>query len=710
MRRGLVVLLWLGASIGCTSLPHQAPPWSYPETRRSDQVDTYHGISVADPYRWLEDVDSAETQTWIAAQRALTGRYFTAIPTRDRLRRRLTELWDFERFTFPRKRGNRYFLSRNDGLQNQNVLFTLDGLDGTPRLLLDPNTLSADGKVSLATSSPSPDGAYLAYGLSTAGSDWTELRVREVATGRDLPEQLRWVKFSVLSWAPDGRGFYYSRYPEPDPAQKAQSNYFQTLYYHQLDTPQSADRLVYGRPEQKELGVQGTVTDDGRYLVLRIWQGAKSENDFAYLDLSRPDAAVVDLLTGFTGAYTFLDNDGPVFWFRTQQGAPRGRVIAIDLRQPDREHWREVIPQAAEKLQGVSVVGDRFVVRYLRDAHSVVKLFTLSGAPQGEVALPGLGVAGGFNGKRADRETFYSLTTFTAPESIYRYDFDTGKSTLFRRPRAGYDPDRFETRQVFLTSRDGTRLPMFLVHRKGLPLDGNNPTLLHAYGGFGVALTPFFSMQLVMWMDMGGVLAVANIRGGGEYGEEWHQAGIKAKKQNGFDDFAAAAEWLIAHRYTRPARLGISGNSNGGLLMGASLLQRPELFRAVVIQAGVLDMLRFPKFTIGWGWVPDYGSPDVPEEFRTLYAYSPVHNVRLGVAYPATLIATGDHDDRVVPGHSFKFAAALQRAQAGPHPVLLRIEAQAGHGQGTPISKQIEGEVDELAFFVQELGMRGPES
>jgi prolyl oligopeptidase len=695
---------------------HRAPEGSrgrrlaYPPARRLDQVDLLHGVPVADPYRWLEDIDSAETRAWVAAENRLTFAYLDGVAARPRVRRRLTELWNYEKYGLPAQEGGRYFFTKNDGLQNQSAIYTLDRLDGTPELLIDPNALSADGTIALTSYSVSTDGRLIAYGLSSGGSDWEEWRVRDVETGRDLPDRLAWVKFSNIAWTHDRRGFYYSRYDEPEAGERlGQANYFQKLYDHRLGEPQSADRLVYERPDHKEWGFQATVTDDGRYLLIHVWRGTENENGIFYQDLAAPDAPVVTLLDAFDASYDFAGNDGSLFWFKTDLGAPRGRVIAIDTASPSRELWREVVPEAADTLESASVLAGRFVVTYLQDAHARVRIFDLAGRHVGDVDLPGLGSVAGFAGRQRDRETFYLFTSFTTPGTVYRYDLESGESRIFRRPRVPFDPACYETRQVFYTSRDGTRVPMFVTARKGLVLDGRNPTLLYGYGGFDVSLTPAFSVPNLVWMEMGGVYAVANLRGGGEYGVEWHQAGAKLKKQNVFDDYFAAAEWLIAHGYTAPERLAASGRSNGGLLVGAALTQRPDLFGATVIGVGVLDMLRFHKFTIGWGWVSDYGSPNDPREFAALYAYSPYHNLRPGAAYPPTLITTADHDDRVVPAHSFKFAAALQAAQGGPAPVLIRVETRAGHGTGKPTSKQIDAATDELAFLVEVLGVAARE-
>jgi prolyl oligopeptidase len=682
-------------------------PIVYPPSKKVEQVDDYHGIKVADPYRWLEDADSPETKAWVEAQNKVTFGFLESIPERARLRERLTQLWNYEKFGVPFREGDRYFFTRNDGLQNQSVLYvgrTPD--DPQARVLLDPNTLSADGTVALTNYAVSDDGKLLAYGLATAGSDWNEWRVRNVETGEDLPDRLQWVKFSGASWTKDGRGFFYSRYDEPKEGNLLQStNYYQKLYYHRVGTPQSADELVYERRDHKEWGFGGYVTDDGRYLGIVVTMGTSPKNLFFYKDLTNPEAKVVELIPDFIADFTPVGNDGTTFYFRTDWEAPRGRLIAIDATRPERANWREIIPQSRDTLEAVRWVGGRFIALYLSDAKTQVRMFDREGKFVQEIALPGIGTAVGFGGKPEATETFYAFTSFTQPTSIYRYDFATGKSTLLRQPKVAFDPGAYVTQQVFYKSKDGTRIPMFIVHRKGLKQDGKNPTLLYGYGGFNISLTPSFSPARIAWLEMGGVLAIPNLRGGGEYGEEWHQAGTKLKKQNVFDDFIAAAEWLIREKYTQPARLAIQGGSNGGLLVGACMTQRPELFGAALPAVGVLDMLRFNKFTIGWAWESDYGSPQNPEEFKALYAYSPLHNLKPGTRYPATLITTADHDDRVVPAHSFKFAAALQAAHKGDAPVLIRIETKAGHGAGKPTSKLIEETADVWAFLVRTFQM-----
>lgn len=679
----------------------------YPPAPRQDLIETLHGVPVADPYRRLEDLDAPETRAWIEAENALTFGFLDRIPARESIRARLEALWDYEKFGVPAKRGERYFFARQAGLQNQAVLYWLDTLDGEPRLLLDPNTLSADGTVALTGYNVSRDGRRLAYGLSAAGSDWQEWRVRDVDTGEDFDDQLNWVKFSSASWTPDGAGFYYSRYDPPAAGDTFKgTNYYQKLYYHRVGTLQTDDEMVYTRPDRKEWGFGGEVTEDGRYLVISVWKGTHRENGVFYRDLLAPDAPTVELLVDFDAHYGFIGNDGPVFYFLTDRDAPCLRVIAIDITNPAPGEWRTLIPESADALQDVGLVGDLFIASYLHDAHSSVRVFALDGQPAGEIALPGLGTASGFRGRRADRETFYFFTSFSMPGTVYRYDLDTGDSTVFRAPQLRFNPADFVTEQVFYASKDGTRIPLFISHKKGLVPDGDVPTYLYGYGGFNIPMTPAFAVNALVWMEMGGIFATACLRGGGEYGKPWHEAGMKQHKQNVFDDFIAAAEWLIANGYTRTSRLAIGGGSNGGLLVGACLTQRPDLFGACAIAVGVLDMLRFHKFTIGWAWVSDYGSPDDPDQFRTLLAYSPYHNLKPGTAYPPMLIKTGDHDDRVFPAHGFKFAAALQAAQGGPAPVLIRIDVRAGHGLGKPTAKLIDEAADTWAFLAHALSIK----
>ncbi len=693
-----------------SAAPAGAQTLQYPAARKSDVVDDYYGTRVPDPYRWLEDPDTPESRAWIEAQNRLTAAYLAEIPARSTIRERLTKLWNYPKYGTPFRKGRRYFFFKNDGLQNQSVLYQQASLTADPETLLDPNLLSADGTVAISTLAVSDDGRLLAYGTSASGSDWEEFRVRDVAQGRDLSDHLKWIKFSGASWTDDGAGFFYSRYPEPADKALTDVNRFQRLYYHRLGTDQAQDVLVYERPDQPDWGMNAEVTDDGRYAVLHVWLGTDRRNRVYYLDLKdakRPKVAgdVVRLLDDFDASYAFVGNDGPVFYLLTDLDAPRKRVIAIDTRHPERARWREIIPQGPDVLDGIQIIHDTFVTNYMHDASSRLRLLALDGRFVKDLPLPTLGSIGGISGERKDDEMFYAFTSFLYPTTIFRYDFKSGVTSVFKAPTIDFDPSGYETKQVFYTSKDGTRVPMFITHKKGLRLDGSNPTYLYGYGGFNISLTPSFSVAMLVWLEMGGVYAVPNLRGGGEYGEEWHQAGMHDKKQNVFDDFIAAAEYLIAQGCTSPAKLAIAGGSNGGLLVGAAITQRPELFGATLPAVGVMDMLRFHKFTIGWAWVTDYGSADSAAQFPYLYKYSPLHNIKAGARYPATLVTTADHDDRVVPGHSFKFTAALQAAQAGPAPVLIEIETKAGHGAGKPTSKVIEEQADRFAFLVKNLGM-----
>ncbi|HUG20116.1 MAG TPA: prolyl oligopeptidase family serine peptidase [Planctomycetaceae bacterium] len=687
-------------------------PLDYPTAKKIDHVDDYHGTKVADPYRWLEDDvrESDDVKAWVQAENKVTFGYLKSIPERDRIEQRLTELWNYEKYSAPFKRGGRYYFQKNDGLQNQYVFYVSETLDGEPRVLIDPNSWSADGTVALSGTYFSDDGRYVAYGVSEAGSDWKKFRILEIESGQVLDDELNWIKFSGVAWTEDGRGFFYSRYPTAkDGAEFQNLNLNQKVYYHRVGTAQADDVLVFERPDQPEYGFGANVSEDGRWLVITVWKGTDDRYMVYYKDLTEPYGIPIQLIGGFDHEYTFLGNDGAVFYFKTNYEAPRGRVIAIDTVRSAKENWKELIPEAEETLDGVSIVGNLFFADYLKDARSQVKLFALDGTFLREVEFEGIGSASGFSGRRTDTETFYSFSSYNTPPSNYRYDVLTGESRLLRRAGVKFDGSRYVVEQVFYNSKDGTRIPMFVTHRKGLKLDGNNPTLLYGYGGFNIPMTPGFSISRAAWLEMGGVLAVANLRGGGEYGEKWHKAGTKLTKQNVFDDFIAAAEWLIEQKFTSSKKLAIQGGSNGGLLVGAVMTQRPDLFGACLPAVGVMDMLRFHKFTAGRFWVDDYGSSDDPEEFKALYAYSPYQNLKPGTKYPPTLVTTADTDDRVVPGHSFKFAARLQECQTGDAPVLIRIETRAGHGAGKPTSKLIEEIADQWAFLVHTLGMTLPE-
>ncbi len=684
----------------------------YPPTRTSDQVDDYHGTPVTDPYRWLEDTDSPETRAWIEAQNEVTFAYLERIPERDSIRERLTELWDYAKAWAPVKRGGRYFQLRNSGLQNQDVLYVLESLDAEPRELLDPNGLSEDGTVALTRWEPSPDGRWLAYATSAAGSDWLTWRVREVDTGRDLPDVVEWSKFSGAAWSADSSGFYYARYDAPAPGTDYTGvNYYQKLYLHRLGEAQARDTLIYERPDEKEWGFGALTSEDGRYLILEVWQGTDVRNRLFYQDL-HAGGPVVELIGEMEAAYHFVGNDGPVFYLRTDLQAPRGRLIAVDTEHPERESWRTLIAESDDVLGEVRLVHGEFIAVTLHDAYHQILRVSRNGDPLGAIELPtlgsipSLGDALQLTGQPDDDEMFYAFQSFLYPVTIFRYDLARDEGELMFAPPLDFDPGAYVTRQVFVPGRDGTAIPMFLTHRRAMPLDGQNSTLLYGYGGFSIPLVPAFAASRLSWLEMGGVFAQANLRGGGEYGEEWHQAGMLHNKQNVFDDMIACAEYLASSGITSPSRLAIMGGSNGGLLVGACLTQRPELFGAAVPLVGVMDMLRFQKFTIGWAWVSDYGSADDREQFKTLLAYSPLHNLRPGTRYPATLILTGDHDDRVVPGHSFKFAAALQAAQAGDAPTLIRIQTRAGHGFGKPTAIVIQEAADIWAFLVEVLGTR----
>lgn len=674
--------------------------FNYPKTAKVEQIDNYHGVKVEDPYRWLEDPDSAETKAWVEAQNEVTFDFLEQISERETIKNRLTELWDYEKYGIPFKKGERYFYFKNDGLQNQSVLYTLKHLDEEPQILIDPNQFSEDGTVALSGIAISDNGQFLAYGISKSGSDWQEWQVRNIETGEDFSDHLKWIKFSGATWTTDNEGFFYSRYEAPpEGKQLEEANYYQKLYYHRLGTEQSEDILIYERPDEKEWMFDADVTEDGKYLIISVSKGTDPKNLVFYQDLEDKTGEIKELISDFVGDFSFIENEGSLFWFRTDYDAPKGRLIGIDIHQPQPENWQQIIPESKNTLEGVSVLNNQFILDYLQDARSRIQIYSLTGEYIKDIELPGIGSAGGFYGKRDDTETFYAFTSFTTPTRIYRYNLETGESTLFRQPTVDFNPANYETRQVFYRSKDGTQVPMFITHKKGLLLDGNNPTLLYAYGGFNISVTPSFSVSRLVWMEMGGVYAVPNLRGGGEYGEEWHQAGTKLNKQNVFDDFIAAAEWLIDNRYTSSQKLAMNGGSNGGLLVGACMTQRPDLFGAALPAVGVMDMLRFHKFTIGWAWCSDYGSPENEEEFHALYAYSPLHNLKPGTVYPSTLITTADHDDRVVPAHSFKFAATLQEAHAGENPVLIRIETKAGHGAGKPTSKRIEEVADQLGFL-----------
>ena len=697
----------LGLALGFGLGAACAEELAYIETKMIDQVDDYHGTKVADPYRWLEDESAPETAAWIAAQNNVTFPYLEAIPFREALRARVIELNDYERFSAPSRKGPYFFFSRNEGLQNQSVLFIQQGQSGTPDVLIDPNAWSQDGTALLSAFAPSRDAKYAVYGISQSGSDWQEYKVMELATKRTLDDSIVWVKVSDIAW--HGDGFFYSRYPQPpEGAEIASINEDHRVFFHTLGTPQSADELVYADSANPQRFHTVATTEDERYAVLTLSDRGKGlDGNAIYVrDLAageREFRPVVEDITDFT--FLVIDNVGSALLVATNYDAPNWRVVRIDPKNPAEANWVDVLPERPEPLESAQTGGGKLFATYLKDVTTRAYVYDLSGNLENEIALPGLGAAAGFSAPHDATFAFYTFNSLNVPPTIFRYDIATRASTVFRQPQVpGYDPSGFETKQVFYASKDGTRIPMFLVHRKGLALDGENPTLLYGYGGFNIVQSPTFSAARLALLEQGFVFALANIRGGAEYGEAWHQQGMKLEKQNVFDDFIAAAEWLIASKYTSRNRLAIQGRSNGGLLVGAVINQRPDLFRVAIPEVGVMDMLRFQKFTIGWNWIADYGSSDDPEEFKALYAYSPLHNIKPGVTYPATLITTADHDDRVVPAHSFKYAATLQALASRENPVLIRIETRSGHGASN-LTKQLEAAADVYTFIMHNMGV-----
>lgn len=680
--------------------------FEYPQAKKVDQVDDYHGTKVSDPYRWMEASDTTDVVSWIEAQNKITSDYLATIPQRDAIREKLTKLWNYERYGAPAKRGKHYFYSKNDGLQNQSVMYIADSINDPGRVFFDPNKLSTDGTVALNGTSFTQDGTLMAYALSTAGSDRTTWKVRDVETGKDLPDTLKPNRQGGVSWLKDNSGFFYSRFPDAKQGEELKgAAYYQKLYFHKLGTDQSEDYVVYERPDDKELFVGGGVSEDGNWLIISVVKGTARRNMVYFKNLTAEKAPIMPLVEVADAGYNFLGNDEGKFYFRTDKGAPRGKIVSVEALTKDRV-WKDVVPESEDTMTGINLLNNQFVVNYLRHASTQIKIYGLDGKHVRDVELPGIGSAGGFGGRRGDSETFYTFSSYNSPPTIYRYDMKTGASVQFRQAKVDIVPSNYEVRQEFFTSKDGTRVPMFIVHKKGLKLDGTNPTILHGYGGFNISQTPGFSVSRIVWMDMGGVFVEVNLRGGGEYGKAWHEAGTKLKKQNVFDDFIGAGEWLIANKYTSPKKLAIQGGSNGGLLVGAVLNQRPDLFGAALPAVGVMDMLRFTQFTVGRAWTSDYGSPDNPEEFKAIYAYSPLHNVKPGTKYPATMVTTADHDDRVFPAHSFKYTAAMQAAQTGNAPILIRIETKAGHGGGKPTAKIIEEQADIYGFLMKNLEMK----
>lgn len=681
-----------------------SPALKYPETESTNVVDDYFGRKVADPFRSLEDTESKQTAAWIEAQNKVTDQYLESIPARAAMRKRLERLWNYERFGLPAKRGSTYFYTHNDGLQNQNIYYKSESLDAPQSILLDPNTLSKDGTVALADAVLSDNGKLLAYGLADGGSDWRTWKVRDVDSGKDLDDVVDWVKFSSIAWKSDNSGFFYGRYDEPSEGEELTgTNENQELYFHRLGDDQSKDKLIFARPDHPKWGFSPSVSDDGRYLIIENWKGSEPKSQIFVKNLQDPDSAVEPLIVGFDAEYQWIGSKGNALFFITDNKAPKRRLIAVKVGDSDRDYWGELISETEDVLESVSLFGNTLYASWLHNAHGRVTRHSIDGSLIDELSLPGVGTVGGFGGKQDSKETFFSFTNYVTPESIHRVDLNSGKTSLWRRPQLDLDVDQFVTEQLFCKSKDGTTVPIIVTRRKETKLDGSNRTLLYGYGGFNISITPAFSPATAAWIDSGGVYAVANLRGGGEYGRQWHESGMRLKKQKVFDDFIAAAEHLIEKKYTTSSRLAVMGRSNGGLLVGAVMTQRPDLFGACLPGVGVMDMLRYHKFTIGWAWVTEYGSSDEEDQIDNLLSYSPLHNLKSGTCYPATLITTADRDDRVVPGHSFKFAAALQAAQGCDNPVLIRIETRAGHGAGTPVSKKIDEYADVWGFLIENL-------
>jgi prolyl oligopeptidase len=705
MRRKSISLVWLLAAAFC-ALAVAQEKLNYPKTDKVPHTDSYHGVTVADPYRWLEDDNSPQTAQWVVEQNKLTFGYLEKIPFRARLKERLEKIYNYPKIGAPFRRGEYYYFFKNDGLQNQSVIYRQKGLNGHPEVLLDPNQFSSDGTSALTVFSLSKDGKYAAYGVSKGGSDWQELRVIEVATRKTLPDLVNWVKVSGASW--QGDGFYYSRYPEPEKGKELSTkNENHQVYFHKVGETQAQDTLVY-EDKANPLRFHGVFTsEDERFAFLNISDRSKGKkgNAVFYRDNLKGQKTFTPIVADI-GDVTVgvIDNVGDKLLLFTNKNAPNGKVVMFDPQNPGDQNWKDAIPEMPEPLQNVTTAGGKMFATYLKDVTTRAYVYSLAGKLENEIALPGPGAAGGFGGNNDDEFVFYSFTSFTYPGTIFKYDIATKKSSLFRASQIDFKSADYETKQVFYPGKDGTKVPMFVTHRKGLKLDGGNPTMLYAYGGFNSSQTPAFSVMLLPFLEQGGVYALANIRGGNEYGEKWHEDAVREKRQNAFDDFIAAAEYLIKEKYTSTQKLAIRGGSNGGLLVGVVMNQRPELFKAVIAQAGVMDMLRFHKFTIGWNWIAEFGSSDDPAEFNYLYAYSPLHNIKEGVKYPATLITTADHDDRVVPAHSYKYAATLQEKNAGANPILIRVETKSGHGASNT-AKNIEITADIYAFLFHNLGV-----
>ncbi len=688
---------------GC--MQNQKSKIHYPTAKKTDTVDVYFGHQVADPYRWLEDDNSPETEAWVEAENKITFDYLSKIPFRNKLEEHLKEIWNYPKYRVPFKKGNRYFLFKNDGIQNQDVLYMMNDLESEPELLLDPNTLSKDGTIALADVSVSKDGKYLAYSISSGGSDWNEIYVMEIDTRRLLNDHIEWVKFSGISWK--GNGFFYSAYDEPDEEDVLSGqNRFHKVYYHRLDTPQAEDLLVFNNPEKPLRNYHGYATEDEQFIIIVETESTSGNALYAAKAGNIGKMKFKKLADGFDYDYMVIGHMGDELIVQTNDHAPKGKVIKINMANPAPEYWLDLIPEKEDVLEMSGIIGGKIYTQYLKNASNRAYFYTLEGDFDRELELPGIGTITEINGEKNDHVAFYGFSSFTVPSNIYTYNVEEGTSELYKKSELDFNGDDYETHQVFFESKDGTQVPMFLVHKKGLKRDGNNPVLMYGYGGFNISLTPGFRISRMAFLEQGGMFVMVNLRGGGEYGEAWHKAGMKMNKQNVFDDFIYAAKYLIKEKYTSSEKLAIIGGSNGGLLVGACMTQKPELFRVAVPIVGVMDMLRYHRFTIGWAWASDYGRSDESEEmFQYLLSYSPLHNIKQGVDYPATLAITADHDDRVVPAHTFKFMATLQEKNSGKNPVLIRIETRAGHGAGKPTSKQIEEAADIYSFIMFNLGM-----
>jgi len=705
MRRFFIILIVTTIGIlTLVSCSKKQERLKYPRAKKVNVVDNYFGTKVADPYRWMEDINSPEVKKWIEEEKKLTDEYFSRIPFRDKIRKRLTELWNYEKYSMPSKVGDYYVFSYNSGLQEQSVVYVQKGLDGKPEVLLDPNKFSKDNSVILTGLFFSHDNKYFGYSISRGGSDWREFFVVDFKTRKPLPDHLKWIKFSGMAWYKNG--FFYSRYDKPKKEEALkQANLYQKVYYHRIGTPQEKDILVYQDKGHPKRGFGVYVTPDEKYLILNVWESSSTGNRLYYKDLTKKNSEIVKLIDNPDAHFSFIAAKNGKFYILTDYKAPNYKLVLIDLNNPTRENWKDVIPEGKDRLEDVSYVGGKLFAMYLKDANSKVSVFTPDGKYLYDVELPGIGTVYGFRGKLEDKETFYTFTSFTYPPTIYRYDIEKNKSTLFKKSKVKFNPEDYVTKEVFYTSKDGTRVPLFIVHKKGLKLDGKRPTLLYGYGGFDIPMRPGFRVTMLPVLENDGVYAMACIRGGGEYGEKWHRAGMLENKQNVFDDFIAAAEYLINNNYTDSDHLAIFGGSNGGLLIGAVINQRPELFKVAIAAVGVMDMLRYQKFTIGWAWVSEYGSSDNPEQFKYLIKYSPLHNIKEGLPYPAVLVTTADHDDRVFPAHSFKYIATLQEKYKGPNPVLIRIETKAGHGGATGTTRTINYYTDILSFMFYNMGI-----